>query len=104
MPLRIPIARAEYYWIYGTNSSTGNYIVLGPYHSEDEARDNAGNLGEPRFFKLPTRDPSKATRMIKAKVFKREGIGRAMKRVGHSVSGTSTLPEDEGDNKDDDDI
>ena len=109
MPLKIPVGRAHYYWIHGTNSATGNGVVLGPYRSEEEARDNAGNLGEPRFFKLTTRDSAKATKQIKAKIFKGQGIAKAMKRVGHSATGAASPSQqfeidNEGDENDDDDI
>ncbi len=103
MPIKVSTGRAQYFWIHGINSSTGNGVVLGPYHSEEEAKENAGNLGEPRFFKLPTRDSTKATRMIKHKIYGREGIAKAMKKVGHKMSGKVDIP-DEMEDQDDDDF
>lgn len=103
MPLRVPIARAQYFWVYGKNASTGNSVIVGPFADEDHARDDASNLGDVRVFKLPTRDHSKATRQIKAKVLRTGGVREAMQRMNHKMSGTrEDMMDDEGDNDDDD--
>ncbi len=56
---------------------------MGPFRTEDEALEKAGDLGEVRAYKFPTRNTSRATQMIKAKLVRHKGIGGAMQRVRH---------------------
>lgn len=100
MPINVPIARAQYFWAYGINGSTGKGAIVGPFATEAQAREDVSNLGEVRMFRLPTRDHSKATRIIKAKILRTSGVKEALQRMSHKVTGADAeIPED-----DDDDI
>lgn len=102
MPLNVPVARAHYFWVYGSHPTTGNGVVLGAFTTEEQAREESGDIANPRFFKLKTRDHAKATRQIKAKVLKTSGVREAMQRMKHKMAPTQDFPDEEEETDDDD--
>lgn len=77
-----------YYWIRTIDKMSGRLVVLGPYHSEDEANQiGFGKLsGDFEAVPLKTRDVNLATKVLKHKRFMQtEQLGEALKRARHKV-------------------
>ena len=76
--------RPQYYWVVGL--SQGRAIVLGPYKDEDAANSRGIERLEGDFevIALPTRNESRATRMLKSKrLDDGSTLSEALKRIGH---------------------
>ena len=76
-----------YWWITAT-SGNGKLVVLGPYFTEESANDYAfRHLGSNfETHQLSTRDMSKATRVLKKKLFDRIGdLDSALQRAKHNI-------------------
>jgi len=76
------------YWWITTTSGDGKMVVLGPYTTEEAANSYAfRHLGSNfETHQLFTRDQSKATRILKKRLFDKIGnLDQALKRAGHQL-------------------
>lgn len=76
----------EYYYIFAV--SQGKRVFLGPYDTEEEAnRIGFGKLeGNFECIPLPTRDRSRATGMLKARLLDKSGnLENSLERVKHKT-------------------
>jgi len=74
----------QYHWVIGL--SQGRAIILGPYKDEDAANTKGIERLEGDFevIALPTRNESRATRMLKSKrLDDGSTLSEALKRIGH---------------------
>lgn len=83
-----PLARSqrEYYYIFAT--SQGKRVFLGPYNTEEEANRIGFEKLDGNFecIPLPTRDRSRATGMLKARLLDKSGdLENSLERVKHKT-------------------
>lgn len=81
----------NYFWVFGVTRE-GRRILTGPFLDELEAANAEDDLEATRRYRFPTKDRTKATRMVKQKL--REGgvpTDDALRRIHHED------PEDEED-------
>ena len=72
------------WWIVTSDVKTGAPLLRGPYPSQYRAQvmlDNQGVSGE--VVSLPTKDPARATRMLKEKRIEEFGLEEGVKRFRH---------------------
>jgi len=78
--------RQRDYW-YVTTTVNGRLYILGPYVDEEKALETAGTeLGDTDFelVELPTRDRSKATQLMRARVLEEtHNLPYAVRRTKH---------------------
>lgn len=75
-----------YWWI--KTAHEGRLVILGPYNSEEEASQfGFQKLGSDfETYDLPTRDKSRATSMIKARILQQtSNLGIALQRAKHNL-------------------
>ena len=77
-----------YWWLKTTYE--GKLVILGPYATEELASEfGLEKFGENfEAIDLPTRDKSRATSMIKARILKQtSNLGTALQRARHQLPG-----------------
>lgn len=83
----------KYHWVYGITPE-GKGVIAGPFSDRLQAMQAEDSLDRAQTFQLSTRDQSKATRQIKAAIFKQTGnIDRALERKSHRT--VTTTPVDD---------
>jgi len=77
----------NYLWVFGVTRE-GRRVLTGPFLDELEAANAEDDLEATRKYKFPTRDRSKATRMVKQKL-RETGVPTddALKRIHHEEPG-----------------
>lgn len=72
-----------YFWVFGITRE-GKRILAGPFLDELEAANAEDDLEATRRYRLPTKDRSKATSMVKQKL-REDGVptDHALKRISH---------------------
>ena len=73
-----------YYWLWG--ETQGRRIALGPYFTDDEARERGRELlgGSFEVVELRTRDLRRATQILKARTLQEtQNIDYALQKVRH---------------------
>jgi len=91
-----PTGYGTWHWVVG--SFNGKITLLGPFNTDDDARSS----GLEKFdhiidiHKLPTRDESKATRMVKALMLREKGYSaeEALSKMHHTIMEGSKVPMD----------
>jgi len=83
---RVRSSHQEYYWLLAQDPKSGKSVILGPYVTEDDAN-RIGFVklaGSFEVIPLPTRDPGKATKMLKYRRFHQTAkLEEALKRAKH---------------------
>ena len=77
----------KYYWVVGL--AEGRPVIFGPYRDEDTATNMGIEKveGDFKVIPLPTRNESRATRMLKGKKLENGStISEALERVSHQSS------------------
>ena len=77
----------KYYWLLTFNSN-GKTVLLGPYESEYRAQAVSDKLDYScRMISLPTRDLTRATRIVKERRISVDGdsLDEASERVSHRI-------------------
>ena len=80
--------KVPYYWLLAVHSPSGRHIYMGPYDTEDEANKVGFEKIGDSFEVLPlkTRDPNRATKILKYKRFHRTAkLEEALKRAKHKT-------------------
>lgn len=83
-----PTPQQMYYWILAVDKNTGRPVVLGAYNSEESANRVGFEKIDGTFevVPLPTRDSSKATKILKYKRFNQTAkLEEAFKRARHTT-------------------
>ena len=83
---KLNLRQHTYWWVWG--ESQGRRVALGPYNDEDEAREKGKILIGGYFdaVELPTRDITKATQMLKARLLgETHNIPYSLERVRHKL-------------------
>lgn len=79
-------------WVYGRREN-GSMALFGPFVSSTRAQeyaDEAVGLYETQVAELPTRDQSKATSMLKAKLVRQtKNVELGMQKVSHPRVGSA---------------
>ncbi|KKL45934.1 hypothetical protein LCGC14_2350650 [marine sediment metagenome] len=72
-----------YFWVFGVTRE-GKRILAGPFLDELEAANAEDDLEATRRYRLPTKDRSKATSIVKQKL-REDGVPTddALKRISH---------------------
>ena len=72
-----------YFWVFGVTRE-GKRVLAGPFLDELEAANAEDDLEATRRYRLPTKDRSKATSIVKQKL-REDGIPTddALKRISH---------------------
>lgn len=75
--------RRGWWWMLGIHQ--GRRILLGPFATEEEANSVGYSKIQGNFdvYRLPTRDESSATRMLKGKLVQDVDLDEAMKKFRH---------------------
>jgi len=81
-------SRVPFYWILAVDKTSQRPVVLGPYNSEEEANrvgfEKIGGSFE--VISLATRDPQRATKILKYKRFHQTArLEEALKRAKHQT-------------------
>ncbi len=77
----------SYFWIYGKTRKDKS-VLIGPYWDEGRASRIAEKLEDSQLFHLPTKNQTKATRIVKAR------LGEATGRFGDHVKNFQHGPQD----------
>ncbi len=86
-----------YYYATGLDANH-DFIVIGPFESKEQARQDAGDTENLVIYKEITRDHDEATRRIKAQRIKTTGsTGKAMQRYRHQQVESEEDDDDEMD-------
>ena len=83
----------EYYWILAVDKTSGRPVVLGYYHSEEEANRVGFEKIDGSFEVVPlkTTDSAKATKILKYKRFYQTArLEEALKRARHQTERKKT--------------
>ena len=86
-------SRVPFYWILAVDKTSQRPVVLGPYNSEEEANrvgfEKIGGSFE--VISLATRDPQRATKILKYKRFHQTArLEEALKRAKHQTEEKKT--------------
>lgn len=64
--------KRKYYWVLGYSTS-GKRALIGPYANEVQANEACDSLDDPEVFEFDTKSQQKATKLVKAIIYDREG-------------------------------